>query len=1443
MRSSALAVALTLLIIVPATAVGSHGPDHFDSSSVETEIKIDADFIDTDIRSKPDTGASLIGGSIIENHGQLNDDNILFYTDGDPAIAFYSDGYMISNLGRNLDRISSVRIEFAGSSTGSIYGEERIDTSLNFIYGDRSISDVGTFGVLVYEDLYPGIDLRFNLGGDQPKYDLIVNPGADPDQILIEYHGAEKIESIDGRMLHFGCGDLLMEDGPLISIQNDIEIPTEFIVDDNTVRFSIDEYDVDQTLIIDPLLKRSTYLGGADWEKDIKVEIDPWDNIVVCGTTDSNDFPTTPGVISSSKSRDTDMFAARFSSSLSSLYSATYIGGDGYEYLKGMDLDDNGDIYLTGTTTSSNYPRSTGAYQTSFGGGRDGFVTKITNNCKNILFSTLLGGSDDDDLRDIAVDSSGSSFISGYTRSADFVNTSGAFQNELKGTQNGFITKLSSAGDSVLYSTYIGGSILDYPFCIELQDGMYPVIAGQTISDDFPTTPGAFDRYYGGYCGFVAGFESDLSDITFSTLFGNATWIYDVEIGPDNDIFITGRTQDIKRKFPLSEDAFDRTMEGGEEGFVSRLSHNASDLRYSSYLGRTENLDGVPHYTYEERCTDLEVAPEGRAYVVGHTDAPNLYVTKGAFDKSRSERDGMFAVISPDGTEVEYCTYLGGNDEDSITDIALNSSRWLFLGGFTYYNYINHDFPVTANVYDTTFNGGYDAFVTSFKGNSFIPDEPSNAAVETGDGYANLTWDPPLFDGYEEITGYNVHQGFTSNPYNTHRIATDITSLNLNVTGIENGYRYFFFIGAVNVVGEGYLTSVNGTPLSVPSAPYSPKAHSGDEHINVTWTGVYDGGAPPVTFNVYIGTNESDLDMIASGIENYWYKITDITNGIEYTIQITGTNIVGEGPGSKLLRSIPRGLPSEPRNLSAASLGSGYVNLTWDEPFDTGGAGNLTYTLFTALNETYWAVMTMDINRTGINISSLRNGKTYRFRVAALNEMGYGLESNNITVTPMGNFSAPSDFTAWTVNDTVHLSWQIPEITGGAPHFTYNVYISSDNETFSLFEEGLYGTSRSIDGLNKGDDYYFAVSAHNGRWEGGMTDPRKAVPRTVPSTPLNASVSSGDLWINITWNPPADNGGDPNIKYKVYWGDDPEYPEITTGAQGLNLNITNIKKGVEYFFWISAVNMMGAGNRTERLSLIVYTPPSSPINLGYMDGDGFIELEWSPSTDKGGYDSVSYRVYMGISIDDLDIVGDGLADRNFTITGLTNGLEYFIGVSAINTAGEGPMTGILSAVPMVLSSKPLNINATPGDGFVNLQWEYPENDGGSSIWMFHIFRTDSDGNFVRIKMIDASARSYTDLGVKNGIEYSYRMRAENGVGIGEWSETVNAKPTAEVEEKSDLGMYIIGAGVFLGVIIAAVSIFILAETGRRKRMREDRIWAEGRRNRSRIGNVAAPEEE
>ncbi|MGA1822354.1 MAG: fibronectin type III domain-containing protein [Thermoplasmatota archaeon] len=1426
MRCSALIMVTVLLITIPSVT-GDPGKDSSDPASMHISDQADlGKSSDLDPMSEP-TG-SVLSDLVIENRGQLNDDDILFYTLGDPAVAFYDDGYMMTDMGRGSESISSVRIGFAGSSSASVSGCGQTETRMNFMRGDTSITDVGTFTELIYTDLYPGIDLKFSFSRGQLKYDLIVEPGADPGRISLEYHGIDRLDTSDGRSLLFGCGDLWMEDGPLISLQGGIEIPTEFIVNGNSVRFSIEGHDPDRMLIIDPLLKRSTYLGGADWEKDIKVEIDPWDNIIVCGITDSTDFPTTPGVIDRSKAVDTDMFATRFSSDLASLYSATYIGGDGYDYLKGMDVDSNGDIYLAGTTNSGNYPRSSGAYQTSFGGGKDGFITKISNNCKNILFSTLLGGSGDDELTDIAVDSSGSSYITGYTRSSDFHTTTGAYQETLLGTQNGFVTKLSATGDTVPYSSYIGGSDLDYSFCIELRNDTDPIIAGQTISSDFPVSADAYDKAYGGYCGFVTGLDPELTEIYFSTLFSNATWIYDVEIGPDDGIFITGRTQDIKGRFHLSPDAFDRRFEGGEEGFVSKLSHNGSSLIYSSYLGRTENADGIPHFTYEERCADLEVSDEGRAYVVGHTDAPNLYVTKGAFDKTRSERDGMFAVISPDGTELEYCTYLGGNDEDSITDIALNSSRFLFIGGFTYYNYINHDFPVTSGVYDTTFNGGYDAFVTSFKGDSFIPDAPTNPGIVTGDSYANLTWDPPLFDGNEEVTGYNVHQGYTSNPQNTHVIASGITTEFLNVTGLENGYRYFFFIGAVNEVGEGDLASVNGTPLSVPSAPYSPRAEPGDRHVNVTWSGVYDGGAPPVTFNIYLGTDDEKLDMIASGIEGRWFNISELENGVEYFIGISGTNIVGEGPVSAIMKAVPRGLPTEPLDLKISSVGSGFANITWEEPDDDGGAGNLSYTLFNALNETYWAVVTTGINRTGMNITGLRNGRSYTFRVSALNEVGYGPPSNNVTVVPMGNFSPPSEFDVWTVNDTVYLSWKPPLSTGGSPHFTYNVYISTDNVTFDLYEEYLDAEGFVINGLAKGEEYFFSVSAHNGRWEGGRTDPRKAVPRTVPSLPMNQSITSGDLWINLSWDPPADNGGDPGISYEIYWGDDPVYPEITSGTGNRFLNITNIQKGIRYYFWISAVNMMGAGNRTERLTMIVYTPPSAPINPGYQDGDGFIELDWSPSSDKGGYEIVKYRVYMGLSAEDMAIVGNDLADRFFTITGLINGVEYFIGITAFNTAGEGPMTEIISAIPMILSSKPLNLNATGGDGFVNLQWDYPENDGGSPIWMYHIYRNDSSGSFIRIKMIDAAGRSYTDTGVMNGMRYSYRMRAENGVGIGEWSETVNATPRAEVDDEADYDQYIMAGGVLLGVFLAAVSIMIFAVTSSRKRRREERMWAERR---------------
>jgi uncharacterized repeat protein (TIGR02543 family) len=259
------------------------------------------------------------------------------------------------------------------------------------------------------------------------------------------------------------------------------------------------------------------------------IAVDGSGNAYVTGYTSSWDFPNTSGCYDTSPGDITDAFLTKIDSTGALLYS-TYLGGWGYDRGYGIAVDGSGNAYITGYTNASDFPTTTGAYDTSHNGDYDIFVTKIDpagNGTNDLLYSTFLGGSGDYDYGEgIAVDGSGNAYVTGTTNSTDFPTTTGAYDTSYNGDYDIFVTKIDPAGNGIndlLYSTFLGGTDYDYGFgiAVELESALY--VTGATWSTDFPTTVGAYDTSSNGEWDAFLSKISSYVTLTISTSTGGTT--------------------------------------------------------------------------------------------------------------------------------------------------------------------------------------------------------------------------------------------------------------------------------------------------------------------------------------------------------------------------------------------------------------------------------------------------------------------------------------------------------------------------------------------------------------------------------------------------------------------------------------------------------------------------------------------------------------------------------------------------------------------------------------------------------------------------------------------------------------------------------------------------------------------------------------------------------
>jgi Beta-propeller repeat len=348
--------------------------------------------------------------------------------------------------------------------------------------------DVPTFGRVRYEDVYPGVSLLFYGSERQIEYDFVVAPGADPAAVVLAFDGAREVRLDDAGdlVLTTGAGELRLR-RPVIYQETDggrQPIEGGFVLDGDRVRFRVAAWDSSRPLVIDPVLGYSTYLGGASNDEGLGIAVDAAGNAYVTGTTISADFPVS-SLPAGTRGGVTDAFVAKLDPTGTGLLYATYLGGSGDDIGNAIAVDTNGNAYVAGSTTSGNFPVLV-AFQGTNRGLSDAFVTKLNPNGSALIYSTFLGGNDQDFAFGIAVDALGNAYVTGSTASAAFPNNGALTCLGTKSTGNdAFVAKFVPSGATLGYCRFIGGSGDDSGQAIATDAFGNVWVAGSTTSTRF----------------------------------------------------------------------------------------------------------------------------------------------------------------------------------------------------------------------------------------------------------------------------------------------------------------------------------------------------------------------------------------------------------------------------------------------------------------------------------------------------------------------------------------------------------------------------------------------------------------------------------------------------------------------------------------------------------------------------------------------------------------------------------------------------------------------------------------------------------------------------------------------------------------------------------------------------------------------------------------------
>ncbi len=609
----------------------------------------------------------------------------------------------------------SLKISFVGANVHpSITPEEQTVSKVNYFKGKDPAkwkTGVSNYQRIRYHNIYNGIDLVYYGNGKQLEYDFVVHPGADPNVIRVHYEGSEEALALleNGSVAIRTSLGLMHEKKPYVYQMK--EKKSEVVaswkqINETDLQFSLGEYDKTQTLYIDPVIF-STFIGGNDFDVAGVARFDSSGNMYFAGSTHSGNFPATPGVIDETYGGGGgDWFLLKLSADGSTALFCTFIGGSGYDYGYDVQVDKNGDLYVTGLTQSSEFPTSSGAYDETYNGSDDVAVIKLSPDGEAILYSTFIGGSGSDKAFRLAIDELGSAYVTGYAQTG-FPITPGVVQSTNNGGYDAFVAKLSPSGSQLEFSTYLGGSgDMDTGNRVLLDSDHNIYIGGYLNSPDFPTTSGAYQQSYQGgtFDAFVTKLNPTATEYIFSTYLGgnNEEYLYDITFDANRNVYITGSTK--SSNFPTTPGCYDTTHNGTgtEDGFITKLNPSASNVIFSTFVGGSNNDEAI--------ISVLD--SNGDIVFSGVSTSIDFPTTDGAYDRTHNGNwDIVMGKLSADGSSLLYGTFIGGWSTDYGWWMNKDQKGDFIISGRT----SSSNFPTTIGAFDQTYNGGADILVLKFR--------------------------------------------------------------------------------------------------------------------------------------------------------------------------------------------------------------------------------------------------------------------------------------------------------------------------------------------------------------------------------------------------------------------------------------------------------------------------------------------------------------------------------------------------------------------------------------------------------------------------------------------------------------------------------------------------------------------------------------------------------
>ncbi len=815
-------------------------------------------------------------------------------------------------------RVEAVQMKLAGANPNpSITGADLLPGVSNYIIGNNPAKwhrGVPQFARVRYENIYPGINLVFYGNQGRLEYDFQVAPGANPAQAELEFNNAKKLDLENGSLVIQGESQSVELQAPRVyqEIAGRREaVEARFVLRGaHRAGFSIGSYDHSRELVIDPILTFSTYFGGSGNEQNSQIAVDGSFNVYLAGSTMSPNLPATPGVYQpalNSTAGAQNVYIARIQppqgSNPAILNYVTYLGGDGIDYPVGVRVDGAGDVYVAGTTSSTNFPvTSTNAYQVSPEiAGTHAFVTELLNTAASLVYSSYLSGNGTDIASGVTIDASGNIYVTGSTTSSDVSSGTDQFpasnlpqglpyqaMSRAPGLPQFFVTKVNPQGfrtASILYSTYFGGEVAEAT----------PIATGGGIAVD---TNGIV--YFTGSTNYVYTGSDSASDFPILNAYQpcldtpppatitNPPLCTPTSTQTETDAFVAKLNISANPNISPGQQLLWSTYVGGtgtDTGTGIALDTGAV---HAYIVGTTDSYSATPAATLNniaayQQCLDTPVNP-----VLGSLTCP--------MPASPFPTDAYVAVLdNPTGTTgvnanvtLTYYSYLGGSLNDSGLAIAVDAASGAVVTGWTQ----STDFPVApvANPIQSTLQGAQNAFMARL-------DTVAATGANTASSWANY------FGGTGTDEGTSVTLDVNQNAYFAgDTSSTTLFPLNEALQTVNNGG----FDAFATHLGPAYSLSIAGVLTqgtnqtyidagSQATFTYTITNNGPDLANNITVTDNFDPAATLVTLTAVVATSSVGTCGSASTLTSVSCSLPALQPGSTAAMTVSATPTPNSG--------------------------------------------------------------------------------------------------------------------------------------------------------------------------------------------------------------------------------------------------------------------------------------------------------------------------------------------------------------------------------------------------------------------------------------------------------------------------------------------------------------------------------------------------------------------